>query len=255
MVTGPNNTYVYMKQRKEENDTYFTQDHSQINSLEQGRDVSTNFTCHEWSKTSGMILICTDNGEMLLCANNGEYKAYINDAPLGKCIDSIISSDSGFIVCAEDKFMIFKEEDGDERALLRADGASIPIIMKDGQSNSFSNNQRTIKAMTIPEEEEDRLYAITSDGQLITAPILLKGDDEERNDNVKFEYVFAPFHRHEITGLDVCIRKELIATCSRDKTVSVWNYATKQHEISQSFTEECLTLAFHPSGLHLVLAL
>jgi len=64
-----------------------------------------------------------------------------------------------------------------------------------------------------------------------------------------------PFHRQEITGLDVCIRKELIATCSRDKTVSIWNYATKTHEISQVFPEECLTVAFHPSGLHLVIAL
>ena len=28
LVTGPGNTFVYMKQRKEENDTIFTQDHS-----------------------------------------------------------------------------------------------------------------------------------------------------------------------------------------------------------------------------------
>jgi len=34
LVTGPNNTYVYMKQRKEENDIFFTHDHSQINNLE-----------------------------------------------------------------------------------------------------------------------------------------------------------------------------------------------------------------------------
>ena len=77
----------------------------------------------------------------------------------------------------------------------------------------------------------------------------------QTNEDVRFDYVLAPFHRAEITGLDVCIRKELIATCSRDKTVSIWNYATKTHEISQSFPEECLTVAFHPSGLHLLVAL
>lgn len=37
--------------------------------------------------------------------------------------------------------------------------------------------------------------------------------------------------------------------------MNIWNYATKTHEISSVFPEECLTLAFHPSGLHLVLAL
>jgi len=67
--------------------------------------------------------------------------------------------------------------------------------------------------------------------------------------------VLGPFHRAEITGLDVCMRKELIATCSRDKTVNIWNYATKTHEIAELFNEECLTLAFHPSGLHLIVAL
>ena len=51
------------------------------------------------------------------------------------------------------------------------------------------------------------------------------------------------------------MRKELLATCSRDKTVNIWNYATKSHEISYVWPEECLTLAFHPSGLHLIVAL
>ena len=99
--------------------------------MEQGRDISTNFTCHSWSKMTGMILICTDNGEMLLCANNGEYKAYITDAPVGKCIDSVYSFENGFVVCVENMFRIYQSEDGDERALLRLDGASIPITMRD----------------------------------------------------------------------------------------------------------------------------
>ncbi len=44
-------------------------------------------------------------------------------------------------------------------------------------------------------------------------------------------------------------------TCSRDKTVSIWNYETCTQEISHTFAEECLAVAFHPSGLHLVVAL
>lgn len=128
LVTGPGNTFVYMKQRKEEqHDTIFTQDHSQINNLEQGRAISTNFTCHNWSQKTGMILICTDNGEMLLCANNGEYKSYILESPLGKPISAVYSFENGFVVCEGKNFIIFKSEDGDERALLRKDGDSLPI--------------------------------------------------------------------------------------------------------------------------------
>lgn len=82
-----------------------------------------------------MILICTDNGEMLLCANNGEYKSYILESPLGKCIDSVYSYSNGFLICAENQFMIFTADDGDERALLKQDGDSIPVLMRDTTSN------------------------------------------------------------------------------------------------------------------------
>jgi len=107
----------------------------------------------------------------------------------------------------------------------------------------------------VANEDEDKIYAITSQGQLISAKIDLEDNENSDNDGRKFEYILGAFHRAEITGLDVCIRKELIATCSRDKTISIWNYATKTHEITAVFPEECLALAFHPSGLHLVIAL
>lgn len=43
-------------------------------------------------------------------------------------------------------------------------------------------------------------------------------------------------------------------TCSKDKTVNIWDYGSRTLEITQSFPEECLAVAFHPSGLHLLVA-
>lgn len=64
------------------------------------------------------------------------------------------------------------------------------------------------------------------------------------------------FHTKEVTGLDVCIRKQLIATCSKDQTVRIWNYEKRTMEImSHSMGDECYAIAFHPSGLHLIVAL
>ena len=55
--------------------------------------------------------------------------------------------------------------------------------------------------------------------------------------------------------MDVCIRKPLVATCSLDKTVKVWNYSESTITmISAEYDEEALALAFHPSGFHLVVA-
>jgi WD40 repeat protein len=55
--------------------------------------------------------------------------------------------------------------------------------------------------------------------------------------------------------MDTCIRKQLIVTCSKDKTIRIWNYNTKNLEISQVVNEEALAVAMHPSGFHLVVAL
>lgn len=46
------------------------------------------------------------------------------------------------------------------------------------------------------------------------------------------------------------MRKPLIATCGKDKTIKVWNYEEKTLELSWLFNEEAYCVALHPSGLH-----
>ncbi len=67
-----------------------------------------------------------------------------------------------------------------------------------------------------------------------------------------FHEVVQNFHTDQITGLDVCIRKSLVATCSLDRTVKVWDYMDQKLEINQQFEEQVFSVAFHPSGQHLV---
>lgn len=38
------------------------------------------------------------------------------------------------------------------------------------------------------------------------------------------------FHSGPIVGMDVCTRKPLIATASKDKTIKIWNYEEKTVE-------------------------
>ena len=42
-----------------------------------------------------------------------------------------------------------------------------------------------------------------------------------------FDYLSCSFHHGSVTGMDVCLRKPIIATCSMDKTIRVWNYENK----------------------------
>ena len=49
----------------------------------------------------------------------------------------------------------------------------------------------------------------------------------EKNEESVAEHALQSFHTENITGLDICLRKALVATCSADKTVRVWNYLEK----------------------------
>jgi len=58
-----------------------------------------------------------------------------------------------------------------------------------------------------------------------------------------------------VTGLDVCIKKNLVATCSLDKTIKVWSYNSSggfNLDINHEEEHQGYSLALHPSGLHLV---
>lgn len=74
---------------------------------------------------------------------------------------------------------------------------------------------------------------------------------ENKTDDIKYEYLLFPFHSRSIDGMDVCIKKNLVATCSMDKSVKIWSYSSAQGlqlEINQGFNDEAFCIAFHPSG-------
>ena len=94
-----------------------------------------------------------------------------------------------------------------------------------------------------------------------------------------FDYLSSSFHQGDITGMDVCIRKPIIATCSLDKSIRVWNYENKlaniviyaitvlyrlkfhclfvvfplsSLDLYKEFQEEAYSVAVHPSGLFIL---
>jgi len=67
----------------------------------------------------------------------------------------------------------------------------------------------------------------------------------------RFEPLSDSFHTGAVTGLDVCVRKPLAVSCGVDKTIRVWNYQTSKIELRAQFAETPLSVAFHPSGLHM----
>ena len=99
---------------------------------------------------------------------------------------------------------------------------------------------------------EDMLYYVDRNNQLLKLNIALDGTDVE---STKSEYVHGPFHFEDITGMDICLRKQLIVTCSKSY-ICIWNYAERKFEIAFKcpIGEEATAVAFHPSGFHILAA-
>lgn len=96
---------------------------------------------------------------------------------------------------------------------------------------------------------DDCIVFTTENNQLMKVSVNV----EKPMDDAKYEFLVCPFHSRSVQGMDVCIKKNLIATCSIDKTVRIWNNNPPQLEICETFQDEAYSIAFHPSGFHVVI--
>ncbi|GAA6077674.1 cilia- and flagella-associated protein 57 isoform X1 [Tachysurus ichikawai] len=106
--------------------------------------------------------------------------------------------------------------------------------------------QQEITSMCISPTEET--LAISTDrGQIYL--IALASAEISKGMQAQFEFLSHSFHSGIITGLSACIRKPLVATCSMDHSIRIWNYETGVLELYKEFQEESYSVALHPSGL------
>jgi WD40 repeat protein len=105
-----------------------------------------------------------------------------------------------------------------------------------------------IRCMTLS-STDDCIVFTTDNNQIMKVNVNV----EKPMDDSKYEYLIYPFHSRAIQGMDVCIKKNLIATCSTDKTVRIWsNTNPPTLEICEQYNDEAYSVAFHPSGFHII---
>ncbi|KAJ3013942.1 Cilia- and flagella-associated protein 57 [Thoreauomyces humboldtii] len=128
-------------------------------------------------------------------------------------------------------------EEGETADLYRL-GRKIPLP-DDFAVRSMTGN--AAEEVLILEAESGQIYRF-----ILTEQRGLKGEDP------KFVPVGQPFHHGAIIGIDVCVRKPLIVTCSIDRSIRIWDYVTNTCQLIKHFTEEPHSVSLHPSGLHLL---
>lgn len=101
----------------------------------------------------------------------------------------------------------------------------------------------------------DTLLFSTDANQIIRVQVNLERPSEVD----QYQHMISSFHSNSIMGLAVCIKKQIIATCSNDRTVRIWSYGGSTNtftlDIWRLMKEDCFSLALHPSGFHIVLGL
>nr|XP_016848705.1 PREDICTED: cilia- and flagella-associated protein 57 [Anolis carolinensis] len=123
-------------------------------------------------------------------------------------------------------------------------------IPQDECSNepSQSDKQEVVCIAFSPAEES--LLISTNKNQVYL--LSMSAAEISKAEIAHFEYLNFPIHSSAITGLDTCIRKPLVATCSLDKSVRIWNYETNSLDLYKEYPEEAYSLTLHPSGLYVL---
>merc|ERR1719408_1026860 len=187
------------------------------------------------------MLVCIENGDLLLFDSSGEFHMQLPCSPgEPRSATCVLTFSKGFVTGGDDGLIRVFEKSDDPKEVYR-------------QSKNIQLDNGTgvcVRCLALSPSEET-LAVTTSTAQLFQLS-LLSSDLLKAEEAPVFEPVLTPFHTGAILGMDVCIRKPLVVTCGMDKSVRVWNYLDKTCELWKIFNEEAYSVAFHPSGFHLI---
>jgi cilia- and flagella-associated protein 57 len=215
-----------------------------------------NILSHCW--TIDERIICgTDEGKILMFDGSGELKSKFTHVHSGtqqpKQIRVIMSFAKGCILgCTEGNIAIY--ERGDE--MLVPGGMTTNTVLSQSNKDGF----KKMREFIVPDEishisrlaispSEDSLICTTENSQLYYS---LLSNTDVKGDECKLDLFSQPYHHGPITGMDTCIRKPLVVTCSTDRSIRVWNYNDETSELVKYFAEESHSVAIHPSGLYIL---
>lgn len=130
-------------------------------------------------------------------------------------------------------------------------GINEPISSEKHTDSKYSTQNDNIFDFhsLIVNSNSTEIYATTNNNDLIKIKIEFKNIPITR-----VEYCISPFHAEEITGLDCCINKPYLISCSKDKSVKVWDFLNRVQVLSKTFDENLYSITYHPSGMHALLS-
>ncbi|CAE7596826.1 CFAP57 [Symbiodinium natans] len=198
------------------------------------------FMCHTWLHDDKMLVGC-ENGDLLLFDNAGEFQLVLPTSPgEPRAATCVISFSKGFVIGGDDGCIRVYEKSDEPKEVYR----TTKTLQVEGGAGA-------VRSLALSPSEE--LLAVTTSTSQLYQLSLLGQDLLKADETPAFDPVLTHFHTGAILGMDVCIRKPLVVTCGVDKSARVWNYVEKTCALCKWFNEEAYSIAFHPSGFHLII--
>ncbi|XP_043860476.1 cilia- and flagella-associated protein 57 isoform X1 [Dromiciops gliroides] len=158
-------------------------------------------------------------------------------------VSAIAAYSKGF-ACSAGLGRVLLYEKMEEKDAYR-ESREIRIPLDQHSNDPSQSDKQEILCMCFSPSEET-LIVSTNKNQLYSITMSLT--EISKGEPAQFEFLMYPLHSAPITGLAACIRKPLIATCSLDRSVRIWNYETNNLELYKEYQEEAYTVSLHPSG-------
>uniref|UniRef100_A0A061RT72 Wd repeat-containing protein 65-like n=2 Tax=Tetraselmis sp. GSL018 TaxID=582737 RepID=A0A061RT72_9CHLO len=199
-----------------------------------------NYTCHAWmpegSGEKERVVVGTDTGELLV-VEGGELRSVL-PSESGHSVESVAATTKGFVTGHEGGLVsIWEKIEGEERPYRRT------------KTFHIEGNSVKVKNMAVSASEEALLCSLENN-QIFS--LALSNTEIMKPDEMNFSHLAQDFHVESVTGVDTCVRKPIVATCSSDHSVRLWNHSERGAELIRQFPEEAFSVAMHPSGLSLL---
>uniref|UniRef100_A0A8D0DZ11 Cilia and flagella associated protein 57 n=1 Tax=Salvator merianae TaxID=96440 RepID=A0A8D0DZ11_SALMN len=162
-------------------------------------------------------------------------------------VSAIAAYSKGF-ACSAGPGLVLLFEKTDEKEGYQ-ESREIRIPQDQCSSDPSQSDKQEVVCIAFSPAEETLLIS-TNKNQLYF--LSMSSAEITKGETAHFEYLNHPIHSSSITGLDTCIRKPLVATCSLDKSVRIWNYETNTLDLYKEYQEEAYALALHPGGLYVL---
>ena len=255
--------------------------HSSFARKDDQQPLSTNFVCHTWL-ADGKFIVCTDIGQILLFEQSGDFKQVTIETkdpkypifPINSCLSFTLGdgqplsgkqqAKTGFVIAGDSGHfrVFFKQESADRNPYKRTEGTDLNMQDQDAGDQTLQNDVKYHKITSMAlSPRQDLLVFGTDANQILKVQINM----ERPHEADRYEYLISSFHSKSVIGMDVCIKKNIVATCSTDRTVRIWSFdsagklivPTPQKKdagpLVKTFQEETYSLALHPSGFHIVI--